>query len=1021
MKPLILEIQAFGPFAGAETIDFSKLGENPLFLINGPTGAGKSSILDAICFALYGETTGKERDPAMMRSDHASLNTPTKVCLDFILRDKTYRVIRFPAQEAPKSKGSGTTSQAPKAQLWFMDGSKEGNLLGNKITDVTKKVEELIGLGVDQFRQVIVLPQGKFRDLLMADSKTRETIFGQLFQTQIYKKIEDKLKEKTDEIKKQIHTNQDTIQGVLKTVELESMDRIGEEMEELAPELEKASLVGEKAFQEWNESRIELEKAKKIKEKFDLLKIKQSELETLQSQETSIHQKKSQLFHAQKAETIRHSYESLVQTEQRLNSVVQIINLCKNELEDSKNHVAISEENLEKVKESSVLLDGWNKELHDLELQLKYIQELNSIQREYQLQEKNVLQQEQELESKKKQLEAWKLEIEGIKKENLDLSSLPELYREKEYELKVFSDTLTQRKKLETLRTEIAKLGVEEKSLNSLLESKVKEESQFQIQLWKSEKNWHLNRAAALARELKEKEPCPVCGSTEHPAPAIFSEEEEVSTEDLDRLREMHTKLITEVQKLKLNQESMQSNVNRITKEAEELGASLLETANQTMDFLINLQKEKQTELSILKLKVEKYKENLYFLTQREAKQIALTGEWEKLREDLLELKQALNQSSAKRDQILKYIPEENRSLGIIQNKIKKTNDSILSLKEQLQSAEEDFKNKSSLFDKLTARADELTRQKQEDQERFLEHSKNWETALLQSEFLKTETFKMYLIGMVAQEKLRLEIEKFTSLRDTLQGAVVHIQEELKNQISPDLQSLEEKVVQKNKVYLERKEEAQKKQERWNLLKNVDSKLNSLQADQKKLNERYGIYGGLSIVATGQSEEKINLQRFVLSVLLEDVLIQASHRLSLMSRGRYALVRKEDRNKGNSASGLDLEVQDEYTGITRDVATLSGGESFLAALSLALGLSDVVQSYSGGIKLDTLFIDEGFGSLDPESLDLAIHTLMELQATGRTIGIISHVSELKEQMALQIEVKSTKKGSTIFTRKGFLN
>ena len=173
----------------------------------------------------------------------------------------------------------------------------------------------------------------------------------------------------------------------------------------------------------------------------------------------------------------------------------------------------------------------------------------------------------------------------------------------------------------------------------------------------------------------------------------------------------------------------------------------------------------------------------------------------------------------------------------------------------------------------------------------------------------------------------------------------------------------------------------------------------------------------LSDVANGQAGNKISFQRFVLSVLLDDVLIQASQRLNIMSSGRYQLVRKEDRAKGNKASGLELEVEDSYTGKTRSVATLSGGESFMAALSLALGLSDVVQSYAGGIKLDTLFIDEGFGSLDTESLDLAIKTLIDLQASGRTIGIISHVTELKEQMTLRLDVDavSSHGGSSVRT------
>ncbi|MBP6562879.1 MAG: hypothetical protein KA214_05310, partial [Neisseriaceae bacterium] len=179
------------------------------------------------------------------------------------------------------------------------------------------------------------------------------------------------------------------------------------------------------------------------------------------------------------------------------------------------------------------------------------------------------------------------------------------------------------------------------------------------------------------------------------------------------------------------------------------------------------------------------------------------------------------------------------------------------------------------------------------------------------------------------------------------------------------------------------------------------------------LEAEFALYGTLNEVASGRYGAKVNLQRFVLSVLLDDVLVQASSRLRVMSQGRYELLRKDERSKGNRASGLELQVEDGYTGKTRDVATLSGGESFLAALALALGLSDVVQAYAGGVRLDTLFIDEGFGSLDSESLDLAMATLMDLQASGRMIGLISHVSELKAQMPVRIEIVPSLSGSHI--------
>ncbi|MGK0501191.1 MAG: exonuclease SbcC [Oceanicoccus sp.] len=241
------------------------------------------------------------------------------------------------------------------------------------------------------------------------------------------------------------------------------------------------------------------------------------------------------------------------------------------------------------------------------------------------------------------------------------------------------------------------------------------------------------------------------------------------------------------------------------------------------------------------------------------------------------------------------------------------------------------------------------------------------------------------------------------------------MQSDVEDKVKPDLDVIEGSLLAINAIYVQADAVWRKIEERNNQLKAVEKKLEQAHKKNAALEAKYKIIGTLSDVANGQTGNKISLQRFVLSVLLDDVLIQASQRLIQMSKGRYRLVRKEDRAKGNKASGLELEVDDGYSGKTRSVATLSGGESFLAALSLALGLSDVVQSYAGGIKLDTLFIDEGFGSLDPESLDLAVRTLIDLQASGRMIGIISHVSELKEQMALRVDVISDRAGSRIAT------
>lgn len=280
MKPLNLSIQAFGPFAGYEQIDFSLLGSNPLFLINGPTGAGKSSILDAICFALYGETTGKDRDPSQMRCDHADPNLLTEVVLDFQLGNCKYRVRRVPKQERSKTRSEGTTLQQSEAQLWLLDGSENGSLLVAKsVTDANNEIRSRIGLDVEQFRQVMVLPQGKFRELLMADSKEREKIFGQLFQTQIYKQIEEQLKAQASNIKQAVEDHQNQVKGILKSVEVNTENEVDDELEKLAPALNAALIAKEQAHQTQLNTIRALDEAKAVKQRFDTLAHKQAELD----------------------------------------------------------------------------------------------------------------------------------------------------------------------------------------------------------------------------------------------------------------------------------------------------------------------------------------------------------------------------------------------------------------------------------------------------------------------------------------------------------------------------------------------------------------------------------------------------------------------------------------------------------------------------------------------------------------------------------------------------------------------
>jgi len=364
---------------------------------------------------------------------------------------------------------------------------------------------------------------------------------------------------------------------------------------------------------------------------------------------------------------------------------------------------------------------------------------------------------------------------------------------------------------------------------------------------------------------------------------------------------------------------------------------------------------------------------------------------------------------------LLAAIPEALLEPDALDQQVDQVNSQINQLTTALESAEKQQSNARSEWDKASTHSKFLEKQFAEREEQTQVLADAWTKAINKSPFANEQEFKQAIIGEEEQDAIKASIQQWQSNLDALKGAIKQLDESIGDQSAPDFNAIEKVLEEKLAAYRLADESWNKLDARNQQLQEIQKKLEKAHKKNDELEAEYKVIGTLSDVANGQTGNKISLQRFVLSVILDDVLIQASQRLTHMSKGRYQLVRKEDRAKGNKASGLELEVEDGYSGKARAVATLSGGESFMAALSLALGLSDVVQSYAGGIKLDTLFIDEGFGSLDTESLDLAIRTLIDLQASGRTIGIISHVSELKEQMALRLDVMSDRGGSHIAT------
>jgi exonuclease SbcC len=367
----------------------------------------------------------------------------------------------------------------------------------------------------------------------------------------------------------------------------------------------------------------------------------------------------------------------------------------------------------------------------------------------------------------------------------------------------------------------------------------------------------------------------------------------------------------------------------------------------------------------------------------------------------------------SQRDQLSQSLPEDARHPEAMRQTLAELEQHIAQLEKAWESAQQTLSTSQTQL----ARAEEQLRganERVERSEQSLQQAHiEWQAALQASPFGDEAEYQAAQLNDAQRHELVHRVEAYQRRLAELEGALENYQAQLAEKTPPNLAALTAQAESAQAQENSQLEAWRQLDGRLTTLQNIHQKLAAAHASQAELEAQYQLWGTLSEVANGRTGHRISLQRFVLGVLLDDVLIQASERLVRMSRGRYQLVRREDPSKGNKASGLELDVADTYTGKNRPVATLSGGESFMAALSLALGLSDVVQAYAGGIQLDTLFIDEGFGSLDQDALDQAIAMLSELQMSGRMIGIISHVSELKEQMPVRIEVSASRHGSSV--------
>lgn len=905
MRPLKITMSAFGPYAGEVTLDMQKLGKSGIYLITGDTGAGKTTIFDAISYALYGEASGNYRENTTLRSKYASADTPTFVELEFEYNNEIYKINRNPEYPRPNKRGEGFTKQSANAELVMPDGS-----VITKIKEVSAKVEEIIGINKNQFSQIAMIAQGDFRKLLNCETNERSKIFRKIFKTEPYHNIEIKLSSLFNELKRNREKEKSGIEQYINQLKCNENDTLSLELERAKSGDVLIEDVIKLAGEIINKDTLEYTKTQKNIESIneEIEKIN-SNIKLYENQEAT---KKAYAKASAKLEELKtkrndceKAYKSAEAQRERLDDLTRKINLINSKMP--------------KYDELKSLENSINERAQSFEksnnlLKLKQ-QEITSL--------------EKEIDEKSKALE----EVKGA-----DLL-VQKLNVQKE-EIKKKAEALKE------LKTEIDRCKAEQKNLKnaqSFAKSALDEYGALENEYNQIYIAFFNEQAGIIADELKDGEPCPVCGSTSHPNLARKSENAP-SQADVESAQNLVKKAQEKADKARDTASALKSRFDEIAANVKSAAKKLFGTDDNVFDDYnsnINaLKKEYDDTLALLKTANEKL--NLY-------------------------------------QKLDKEIPK-------IQEKQKSFSDEISTLNTQKASDEafisENTKRVTSIKSELDFESADLAKDKLKEYTNLSNDIKN------------------------AIEKSKNDFDDIKSKYDTQKGKKASLENALKEFKEIDLASLNEKSLKLNEYKKDVDKTAKSLYSRIESNKLLVDDISEKRDILKEYDDKYVWLKALSETANGDisGKEKITLETFVQMTYFDSIIRKANIRLLTMSDGQYELVRRSDAETLKKNEGLALDVIDHFNGSSRSVSTLSGGESFMASLCLALGLSDEIQSSNGGIKLDTMFVDEGFGSLDGEALDRALSALTSLSQGNRLVGIISHVDVLRDRIDNKIVI-----------------
>lgn len=1020
MRPIQLIMTAFGPYKQKEVIDFDDLGDHRIFAISGNTGAGKTTIFDAICYVLYGEASGEERsDTSMLRSQFADDNTYTSVELTFQLKGKRYEIKR---QLGHKKQGNKTITGHAVELYEVIDDEQVPAVDRFHVTDVNKKVEDLIGLSKHQFSQIVMLPQGEFRKLLTSETENKEEILRRIFKTDRYKLMRELLDQKRKQWKDVLQEKQKERElyfrnvfklpirdgSLLETLVAQDhvnthqvVEALEQETAAYKAEVEKLQVEQDVQTKQLKDAETRFHAAKSVNEKFIDLQQKNEKYNTLQENRTVIEMKETSFKRAEQAKRLlpfEQWYEEAMQNEQRVESLLKQIIAKK---ENITNNFELAQEKYEAVKNKEPERENAKKLVQRLEELQPIIASLAEKQLNLQNAEVQVGKLKASMQNLEQQLEVHTNHKQLMSDELQQLERALEQYVAKVEELTNMREDAKVLKQAYDVWQEKQKFEKEKEAAYNNMQSAVNAYENM-------ERRWLSEQAGILALHLHDGESCPVCGSTNHPKKATEQSDaiDEKELNDLRDKKNIAEKLFVQLEE-KWNFYHLQ--YEQVIEEVKKRGYRSEELA-ETYSALVQKGKQLVTEVNTLKESEETRKQTAVNLKSVEEKVDAIQKQKREIEIEQHRTEIECMQLRTSYEHDKKNIPESLQTVQAWKIQFDQAMHELKLMEEEWKKVQEAYQHWQNENIRIQAEQEGASNQFESAKLKKEENFARFMKELEQSGFTDQSTYKEAKLSDAEMDMLQKEIQSYYSSLEVLAKQIEELHAELKDKEYMDITALGEHIKDLEINLDIIKEKRQRAQNAvtyiFDLHENIRRIDEQIHEEEKAFQELVDLYE----VMKGDNESRISFERYILIEYLEQIVQIANERLRKLSNGQFYLKRSERVEKRNRQSGLGLDVYDAYTGQTRDVKTLSGGEKFNASLCLALGMADVIQAYEGGISIETMFIDEGFGSLDEESLTKAVDALIDLQKSGRFIGVISHVQELKNAMPAVLEVTKQKDG-----------